>query len=204
MLRIRTFFCVLAMTVPVCASGGEEEFNEGVRPQAAGRLPEQLIPHKPSINNEISTGQPPAPRPARRGRKHLPALEPYQEPSDNLSAGETRYSADRSYSVSLNGCTLTDDRVNCSFSIGNDGKVRYFSINSSHEATDNFGNDYKDYSSGRVNGRRSDKIQSATSGYGGVEFKVTPRAQYFTRLQVQVRCDGDQQFIFRNVPLARK
>lgn len=150
-----------------------------------------------SVAEEQSEGLPP------KTRKKSPVPDPAI--ADETQDGIRKHSTDGNYTIALNGCYIADDRAHCSFTIYNAGKVRNFNMYSpTHTAKDNFGNEYRDSSHGRVHGQTSHKIESDTMAPARIEFKVTPNARFFSQLRVGVTCNSTEYFTFTNVRLTRR
>lgn len=197
----------MALSTPTLADSFEEESDYRGKP-SSGRKFDNSILHKPFINIQITNDPPPVANPTKKAIIRQPQQDiSHVMESDQLlftQVGVSSYSEDRSYSVILNGCNISDDSVHCTLTIGNDGKARDFLLNSTHTAEDNFGNKYLDYSYGRINGKTNFKIYSATSAQGSIEFKTILNAGSFARLKIGVSSNGTEYFNFSNVPLFRR
>jgi len=207
---IVSFICMVTLATPVWADNFEEESDYQESPPS-GRMSDKLNLHKPSINIQITTDPPPTStrpvkKPAKRKQQAQQEEQQVAETEETPSprGGVTRNSDGGNYAVTLNGCSVSDDRARCSLTISNNGKVRDFNLQYTHTAEDNFGNEYRTSSHGTINGKGNSKIDSAMNASGSIEFKVTPNAGSFKRLKIVVYTNGSEEFAFSGVHLTRR
>lgn len=157
------------------------------------------------VSNDSAAEEPSEQLPLKTLKTRKKSQVPDPGIADETQDGIRKHSTDGNYTIALNGCYISDDRAHCSFTIYNAGKVRNFNMYSpTHTAKDNFGNEYRDSSHGRVHGQTSHKIESDTMAPARIEFKVTPNARFFSQLRVGVACNSTEYFTFTNVLLTRR